>query len=102
MRASEAVREDSAVAGGRQTFFSYCSCWRADVPGRPARKNHKSSQIHHKKKCDFHSSFSSEKLRGPPDKKMTFIHHDLVFVRCLLIIIVRSGERETAFSFDVY
>ena len=28
--------------------------------------------------------------------------HDPVFVRCLLIIIVRSGERETAFSFDVY
>ena len=41
VRASEAVRDDSAVAGGRQTFFSSCGCssscsWRADGPGRPA------------------------------------------------------------------
>ena len=41
VHASEAVRDDSAVAGVHQTFFccccsSCCSCWRADVPGRPA------------------------------------------------------------------
>ena len=44
VRAREAVRDDSAVAGGRRTFLcSCCSCsssWRADVPRRPVDKNH--------------------------------------------------------------
>ena len=54
VRASEAVRDDSAVAGVRQTFFSCCCsscCWRADVPRRPIDKNHKSLCMHTKKSC---------------------------------------------------
>ena len=57
VRASEAVRDDSAVAGGRQTFFSSCcsccSCWRADVPRRPVDKNHKSYYFQLKKSAIF-------------------------------------------------
>ena len=78
VRASEAVRDDSAVAGGRQTLLCSCSsaccccCWRADVPRRPVDKNHRSSLKRDQKKCDFRSSFSSEKFRGLPGSNILF------------------------------
>ena len=60
------MREDSAVARGRQTVFSCCccSCWRADVPAMVlSDKNHKSllvsclREIFHWKNWAFFATF---------------------------------------------